>query len=140
VLHLDYYDTIELSKTTRTTLESSITESGFKLGMQSAASYTLTIAVTDVSIIIRKEKDLYQRSVSLTLHINCSDHTDTITFSRGTTKTADDSIPPEEVRQTDNSFLFSPDTSRIFIGKSYTGLMAATLVVFSAALLYFAAQ
>ncbi|MCE5251836.1 hypothetical protein LLG96_16635 [bacterium] len=133
---------IPLSDMTRKALETYVTHRGFTLTDDYLrADFTLDIAVTDTGIVLIRNESGYDRTVHLTVHIQCTDNSGFVLFASGTMETARDTISKDHARSTDDGHLFSRDTGRSVIRTaSHIKTMIGTLLVISGVLAYFATR
>jgi hypothetical protein len=140
-IRLAYSHGIPLSAITYDALEAFMTSRGFSITDDYLkADITLDIAVTDISIVLLKIDDRYNRSVSLTVHIKAADRSQTVRFASGTSESAQDTIPKKRLKSTDNGHRFSREAHRSAKPENHIMIMTGTLIVIIGTLAYFASR
>lgn len=138
---VSYPHGVRLSAQTKEAIEALFTAEGFSLTPEARnADYRFTIAVTDARVILQKIKKQVERSVSVTVHISCTDSSQRVIFASGHRESYMATIPENLMNQTDDSRKFSEYISRVVFPKNHDLLRITTLVLIMGTLLYYAFQ
>jgi len=138
---LTYPHGIELSSKARRTVEALFTREGFPITREKRnADCIISIAVTDLRLIYLKKDKLTRRSVTMKIHIQCTDTYGKIVFASGREETYSDSITGNSIRLTDDSKQFSEDIKMQVIKKKHAGVRLTSFILITGILTFFAFQ
>jgi len=128
-----------LTSTAGEALEAALTRHGYRIAdSNDSADMTVDYAVSHAAVILKKEKDGFERTVRLTVHVQCFDPGGLMLFAAGEKLSDRDFVPAGSAKATDNIRLFGRNLKRTVVGPGRTVLMAGTFILFISLLAYFA--
>ncbi len=104
-----------------------LTERGYSIADSSSNNPKVRVAVTDARIIFDKHGKSFNRSITMSVHVNWYTSDDRLLYSERRELRTTDTISESDIVTTNNSQLFSPDVRRISIADSRYGLRLAAL-------------
>lgn len=137
-VYLEYTGPVSLTSDARRSVDAFITSRGAVLSPeQTRADTRLTLSLTDASVVIVPSDGGCIRTVSVTLHIIHAKKDGTIVEAKGTTYTDSMHIPKDAIGKTSDASRFSRSVERTTVTGNRTAILAASLLVVSAVLMYF---
>jgi hypothetical protein len=127
------------SERTRTVTETILSALGYSIpDSVREGACGLTVMITDARCTLKRTGRYYERFLSLTLHVRCTDHSGATVFARGCERTSRDRISRTELGITDTGSQFSPEFQRSVLDQKPNIARILSFLTVSAALGFFA--
>jgi hypothetical protein len=138
-IYLSFTGGIDVSQETQSKVESFLTSRGFHLTLEKTyADYELVITVSEVRFIVRQRHNLFDRSLSMKIHVQCFNTSQNIVFASSSEERLFDTIPKDHVRFTDDGHHFSEQVQRIVMKETFNRFRYVSFVLITGFLFYFA--
>ncbi|MHB9028391.1 MAG: hypothetical protein ACYC9O_06450 [Candidatus Latescibacterota bacterium] len=135
-LLLDYPSGSNLQKHARNTAETAISAAGHAI-TEGEYDYRFSILIHDIRCTLTGRKGTYDRFISMTAYITCTDHLGATIFARRFDEQYRDRIEGSFLEITNTAGKFSGDVQRNITGNGKGMLKTVSFVILATALAYF---
>jgi hypothetical protein len=138
-LLVEYPSGIYLQMHARNTAETAVSAAGFRI-TEGKYDYRFSILVNDIRCTLAEREKTYDRFISMTAYITCTDHQGATIFARRFDKQYRDNIDRSSLEITNTVGKFSGDVRRSISGGGTGWLKIVSFAVLTAGLIYFSFQ